>query len=127
MSQFSEALQRLLDETNLFTRAEWCEVCGVELAVLDSWLRDESIPPAYFLNMLLFALQDSTDVVKGPVEDFVSMASRPARKVSPLGTQMLPTVAEYMKRPIFSELSNRLAKLSPEERGRALDKFYPAV
>ena len=89
------------------------------------WLKDEAVPRPSDLAMIWITLERSSDVLKGPMELFRQMANLPARKVSPFGKRMLPTVWEYMHRPAFSELSSKLAKLSAKDQEELLDGLYP--
>lgn len=126
-SQFATALAALLDQTNLFSRAEWAGVLGVSAPAISQWVGDKTIPRADNLHMIVITLERSTDVPEGPIAAFKEMARCPATKVSPHGKRMLPTVWEYMTRPAFSELSNKLAKLPENEQEKILEnEFLPS-
>jgi len=135
MSLFTEALRDLLDETNLFTRKEWAEFLFVKVIGgppresgeerINKWLTEEGLPRSSDLSMICIALEESSDVTKEPLEKFKQMANIPARKVSKFGKRMLPTVWEYMNRPLFCDLSNRLAKLTFAEQEQLLDAEFP--
>lgn len=138
MSPFAEALKRLLNDTIDYTREDWVEYLFVlvvgerdykrkRLNLIESWLRDEALPsPSQLYMIWLVTSERYTSPATGPsTEAFRQMANRRATEVSPLGNRMLPTVWEYMKRPIFCELSSKLAKLSPEEKGKLLETIYP--
>lgn len=126
-NSFASALKGLLDDTGLFERREWAKVLGVKVAAIEDWLAERSIPRSSQLNMLVTVLEHSSGIPPEPLHVFAQMAALRATLVSPFGSRMLPTVGEYMKRPIFSELSSRLAKLSAEEQGRLLEELYPPV
>lgn len=125
MSLFAEALRALLDDTNLFERHEWAKFCGASPEKLRDWLRDEALPKPSNLALIWIVLEESSGIPQEPLEKFKEMTRMPARKVSPFGVQMLPTVHQYVKRGTFDELSNILAKRSPEERAKLLEILYP--
>ena len=127
MSLFAEALRHLIDDTNLFARHEWAKFCGVSPEKLRDWLRDQALPTPHNLMMIQICLEhsDHPGINREPLRGFKVMAQIPARRVSPFGAQMLPTVQQYMERGQFDELSSILAKRSPEERGKLLEILYP--
>lgn len=124
-SPFALAIAKLLDETNLFNRREWAEFLGVSPPAISQWVGDKTIPRPDTLYMILDILQQSTDVPEGPIKSFKALAQRRATEVSPHGKRMLPSVWAYMMRPAFSELSSRLAKLSPADQERVLAEKFP--
>jgi hypothetical protein len=123
-SIFSQTLEIVLDHTGLFNRQEWAKFFMVPEAKIEEWLNDKSIPSAHRLHLLYNALTNS-NIPSKPLKFFTQMAALPARQVSPFGKLMLPTVMEYLSRPTFCELSNKLAKMSLEEQADYLDKLYP--
>jgi hypothetical protein len=114
--EFRTALLGLLDKTGLLDRRGWSIVLGVSESAISQWVGGKTIPRPIHLKMVLATLKRSTNVPLEPLRDFEIMARKPATNVSPLGGRMLPTVAEYMSRPINSDLSRTLAKLSPERQ-----------
>lgn len=123
-SDFSEALRRLLDDTQLFDRGEWATYLGVKKDRIEKWLADAELPRVGHLGLILTTIENS-DVPPGPLLDFTIMAGRPAREVSPHGRLMLPTVMEFVKRPAFCDLSNKLAKLDDAGKADLLESLYP--
>jgi hypothetical protein len=127
MSPFATALKSLLDDTNLFNRKEWGQVLFLNKGEekIEQWLKDEDIPRAHSIHMLITVLEHSSDVPQEPVDKFMEMAQLRATDVSPHGARMLPTVKEYTYRLTFCELSNKLAKLDKEEQAKLLLELYP--
>lgn len=124
MSKFSQVLTNLFDQS-FFTRDEWAKITSVQPAVLQSWLDDIAVPRSYALNLILLTCQNSSDINPIALANFVEMCNLPARQVSPHGKLMLPTVMEYLKRPVFSDLSSQLAKLDLIQQTELLDRIYP--
>jgi hypothetical protein len=151
MSEFSKALKDLLDDTNLFNRTEWSyflfgfnfKAKGIE--TIQNWIDDKDIPRPMNLTMIIINLS-STSVadfvtsgiqmaIKGnqpnldlgckELKAFGEMAKKRATDVSPFGKRMLPTVAEYMSRATFSEMSSKLAKMTHEQQEKFLMEQYP--
>lgn len=131
MSLFTERLEEMLDKTNLFNRREWAKFLLIEQERISAWLEEESIPSPYQLNMILIVLENPGSyhldmmIPQEYITKFKEMSLMPARNVSKFGKRMLPTVQEYMNRPIFSELSNQLARLSSQEQEELLEQLYP--
>lgn len=125
MSEFANILKRVLEETELFTLAEWSQLLGVRLQKLESWLSDTEIPAAYNLNMMYITLENSSNIPEAPLVAFKEMINKRATLVSPHGARMLPTVYEYMKRPVFDELSSALAKLDHASQTKLLLARFP--
>jgi hypothetical protein len=127
-SPFVSALRAMLD-CGLFSRKEWSKYLFIvkpSRDKIEEWLNEESIPDNHDLNMIFLALEHSSDIPKDVVDKFKEMAQLPAREVSKHGSLMLPTVWEYMKRPMFSELSSKLAKLNTvQEKKDLLESIYP--
>jgi len=135
MSLFTDALKGLLDDSNLFSREEWAEYLFIKVIngtnnkgphTIEEWLREESLPKPHDLSMIVLVIERSSDTNKEPLVAFNQMSALPARTVSKFGKRMLPTVFEYMHRPLFCDLANRLAKLwTIEEQEALLEKEYP--
>jgi len=114
------------DTSKIFTHKEWAKILGVATNTIEMWLSDRAIPRCFHLLMLHTTLTHSSDVDQASLERFNSMAQQPAREVSEkFGSLMLPTVWEYMKRPVFSEVSSKLAKLNIKQQAAYLEKLYP--
>ena len=125
MSIFAKALANLLDNTNLFTRREWAKFAGVTEDKIEGWLKDEDIPRPYTLSLITLCLKNCSDVNQSPVIEFEKISELRSTLVSPYGDRMLPTIKEYYSRPIFSDISSKLAKLTLEEQGNFLLEMYP--
>lgn len=125
MSPFADALRGLLDDTQVFNRREWAKLLGIREAAISQWLSEETIPRASNLNLIFVTIERASDAEKGPLDVFRQMAELPALEASPKnGKRMLPTVWSYMKRPVFDELSNQLARLSPADQERLLEEKF---
>lgn len=125
-SRFAESLARLLDETNLFKRSQWAEFLSVTPAALSQWVNDVTIPKPDRLYMIFEVLRQSDGVPAEVLDAFRETAQARSTQVSPHGRRMLPTVWDYMMRPAFGDLANRLAKLPPVEQERVLADTFPA-
>lgn len=124
MSLFSESLKSLLDDNDFFSRSEWAQYLTIKEEKINKWLSDEEIPSSHKLLMILTTLEHSSDVDKKPLAKFHEMSLMKATEVSPLGALMLPTVMEYTRRPIFSELASKLAKMTDDEKKTFLLETY---
>jgi hypothetical protein len=135
MSPFAAALKNIFENSGFYDSVdEWKEYLGLKLHRLDQrhkydeWLADKRLPSPsnLYMTYLIFA-PDSIYTVPHPeaFEDFKNLLHVRATEVSPLGARMLPTVWEYMSRPLFCDLSNKLAKLNEEERVKLLLEMYP--
>ncbi len=123
--EFSQALEGVLDNTEMFRRHEWAELLGTTEEVIRYWITGTDIPRSSHIFMIMSTLQNSTNIPLEPIDAFMAMAKKPALDVSPKhGGLMLPTVDEYMNRPTFSELGNTLAKLSKVEQDTYLRGVY---
>src|SRR5207244_2263066 len=58
-SRFAEMLLRLIDETNLFTRAEWAEILDVSEAAISQWVNDKTLPRPELLRMIVDTVKRS--------------------------------------------------------------------
>ena len=104
-SWFANSLRRLMDETNLFSRDEWATVVGISTDEIAQWLDDKAIPRPEHLFVIFDAVKTS-DATKTRLEhfaDFGRMSELSADHVSPLGSQMMPTVWAYMNQPTFKK------------------------
>ena len=52
-SRFAEALQSLLDDTDLYNRSEWARYLGSDVATLLAWLEDKEFPRSDQLHMIV--------------------------------------------------------------------------
>lgn len=124
-SMFAERLKSLLDDTNLFDRKSWSQLLHVSENDINAWVTDWGIPRSSHLNMIWITLERSTNIPQEPLARFKQMAEMYADDVSSMGMLMLPTVWEYMKRPLLCEISNKLAKMNGWERSVYLKKMFP--
>ena len=125
MSQFAAALKRILDDTEIFSREDWSEILGVPASMIQMWVDDKNLPRASHLGMILTTLEISAGIPEEPLEEFKAMASLRATEVSPFGVRMLPTVMEYINRPIFGDLARKLGPLSVKEQEELLLQEFP--
>jgi transcriptional regulator with XRE-family HTH domain len=119
-SEFAIALARLLDETGYFSRSEWARFLDVSESALSQWVNDRTIPRADLLRMILDALRAAKGVPAGPLEAFEQLMRKPAEEISPLGTRMLPTVAEYLRKTTLREFGRELRKLPTDQQIKVL-------
>lgn len=120
LSPFALALRRLLDDTAYFTRAEWARFLGVSESALSQWVNDKTIPRADLLRVILDVLRSSANIPPEPLTEFDKISNYPAEEVSPLGSRMVPTVSDYIRKSTFVRLGNDLRRLSPEQQQRVL-------
>lgn len=132
ISPFAETLRVWLDVSHIHSRKEWAAFFGVSQQTIDAWVMEQELPSPSQLNMLYTFIERCglpEQQKKSLIELFDIMAkTMPSVDASPkFGKRMLPTVWEYMKRPLFSELSNKLAKLTPSEQEELLAEMYPEI
>lgn len=100
-SQFAVSLERLLDQTGLFTRDEWAQFLRISAPAISQWVNDHTIPEPDRLNMILSVLRESDDVPKEILVEFDQLALRPSVEISPHGERLDATLKEYMLQPLF--------------------------
>src|ERR1043166_8242176 len=123
-SIFATALTGLLDETELFERADWADLLGVSESAISQWVTDKTIPHADHLYVIFATLKGSDIPSEEPLNYFRQIAQLQATEVSPNGRRMLPNVWAYMTRPAFDDLSRKLVNLSPSEQEELLESMF---
>ncbi len=119
-SRFARSLTAIFDEAGVFSYNEWTRFLGLSsVDVLREWMTDLSVPPPDLLRIVLDTLELTADVPLGPIEGFKEMAAQPSTEVSPLGSCMGETVADYMKTGSL-EFLKRLRKMPAGEQSRQL-------
>ena len=99
---FVKAIEGLLDDTNTFTRSQWANLLDITPSEINRWLLEKTIPRSDHLTMIFSILEmHENKVPQEPISFFKEIASFPADKVSIHGKKMLPTVWEYMKKPVI--------------------------
>ena len=98
---FVKAIQGLLDDTNLFDRKEWANFLDVSVPEINRWLSGVTVPRSDYITMIYSALQLFDDIPTEPIEFFEQIAKYPSIEVSALSDEMLPTVWEYMQKPVI--------------------------
>jgi len=124
MSEFSQALKDLFDKTEVFDHNEWAKYLGTKEQAIEDWIADIAIPPPHHLAMIRTLFDHISSAGKEAIASFDAMAKKKSTLVSPLGKLMFPNVAEYYRRPVFNELSSRLAKMNNEQRAKYLINLY---
>lgn len=124
-SLFASALQQLLDDTNLFNRNDWAEIIGARTTDINKWVYDADIPEAHHLGMIIATLETSSNIPELPLKHFREIASLRSTLVSPHGKRMLPSVQQYIERPLFSEINRKLAKMTPDQQAKFLEIEFP--
>ena len=98
---FVKAIKGLLDDTNTFTRPQWANLLDVSVSEINRWLSHKEIPRSDHLTMIFSILEmHENKVPQEPISFFKEIANYPADKVSIHGEKMLPTVWEYMQKPV---------------------------
>ena len=111
-SRFATVLRRLLDESGIYTRAEWAEFLDVRTAAISQWVHDRTIPTPENLSRIIGELRIRTDVSKELMDQFDELAVKPSVEVTPLGHRCRPTIAHYMLQPALAGLARGLSVLS---------------
>ncbi|MCB0335555.1 MAG: hypothetical protein KDD62_04595 [Bdellovibrionales bacterium] len=109
MSEFSNKLEKVLDETGFFdNRQEWSEFLGVPTTKIEDWISDESFPSGNDLFMIDTGLAYSSLQDHPAFLEFRQMAARPIEEVSPCvpiddkpGVKADMSVLEYLQLPAF--------------------------
>jgi transcriptional regulator with XRE-family HTH domain len=118
--EFANALRALLDESQVFTRAQWAEFLGVTEPAISQWVNDDTLPRADNLRMIIDVLQESDEVNPELLQRFRTMASRPAHEVSPHGDRLGRSVAHYLLKPLLEGFLRNLNSIEPDKQERVL-------
>src|SRR5438067_7899875 len=101
-SEFAKILRRLLDETGIFNRKEWSDFLGITPSAISQWLHDETMPRPELLRMIVGLVKSSDGVPRDVLEDFESMASKPADQVLPPGRRLEGSINAYLVSPVLN-------------------------
>ena len=95
-SQLATILERLLDETELFTREQWAVYLHVTQSSLSQWIHDKTIPKAQYLVMIVDILRASIHTPLGILDDFDRIAQMPSSHISPHSARLGNMLLDYM-------------------------------
>src|ERR1041384_488175 len=95
MGRFATAIRSLLDDTNLFTRAQWATFLGLSEAALSQWVHDKTIPRPAVLWMMLGVLQEGDDVRREPLDAFFALLDIPSGELSRHSSRIGTTLGQY--------------------------------
>lgn len=117
-SPFAEALRRLLEMPDGYSKTEWARLLGVTPSAISQWLGDQTVPRAFVLR----ALVDAVAWRFGPaaLDEFWELSDLPATQISPIGGRMSPTVRQYMVEPLVEGFQRLLRTLRPEAQEEVL-------
>lgn len=121
MSLFGQMLQKLFDNTEVFTRTEWARFLGIPESSISEWMNDKSIPRSDLLFMMVDFLRNTDGIPHEILLEFENMSKLPSRDVSPLADYIGNTVSEYMSET-FEDIGRRLRGRSPVQQQRILSK-----
>lgn len=115
-SPFAISLHRLLDETGMFTRAEWSTFLDVPEGSIASWCIDQDVPSPDMLSRIYWVLTEGRDSCDAVIA-FERMANRRIEQMSPFGGQLrqqyspLPCLdfGQYMRIPKIQAFLRALA------------------
>lgn len=124
MGRFATAIRSLLDDTNLFTRAQWATFLGLSEAALSQWVHDKTIPRPAVLWMMLGVLQESDDVRREPLDAFFALLDIPSGELSRHSSRIGTTLGQYLTRSLMDQLIESLEGLPFRQRESIL---YQAI
>lgn len=105
-SIFARALQRLLDETEFYSRAEWSHFFGISEPALSQWVNDRTIPRANLLRMAIDLLETRGGVAAGEaLMAFKAIMDEPAEDISPIGARFAPNLQSYLEVRALSDFN----------------------
>lgn len=119
-SQLATILERLLDETKLFTRQEWARYLHVTQSTLSQWTHDKTIPMAKHLVMIVDTLRASIHTPMGILEDFYKIVQMPSSHISPHGARLGDNVLAYMNEERRKDFLQTLKQLPVEIQERII-------
>lgn len=119
LSHFATALRALLD-SGVLRRVEWAEVLGVTASAISQWVNDSAIPQPQHLRAIIGTLLADRRVPAEPLEAFERLVQQPATEVSPNGDRMLPTIEQYMVKPLREGFLRSLEILPPHVQEQVL-------
>lgn len=116
-SAFATALRALLDESRLFTRAEWGVCLNVTGPAISQWVTDKTLPRAETLRGLVMLVEESPASPRSVLEQFWQMAALPINEVTPLGSRLPErTIGHFVVRPLYQGFLRVFQPLSPVEQ-----------
>jgi hypothetical protein len=123
-SPFAVALERLLDDTGLFSKREqWARVLGVTPAAISQWVQDKTVPRPEVLRTLVSVIKSRTKIPRQFIEEFEQVAALLATEASPKHGHRVAktaihyavgnTFAHYMTAPVLEAFLRNLSALPP--------------
>jgi hypothetical protein len=123
-SPFAIALERLLDDTGLFSKREqWARILGVTPAAISQWVQDKTVPRPEVLRILISVIKSRTKIPRRFIEEFEQLAALPAAEASPKHGHRVAktavhygvgnTFAHYMTAPVLEAFLRNLSALPP--------------
>jgi hypothetical protein len=126
-SRLALALQQLLDETGLFTRAEWAAFLGVSGPALSQWTNDRTVPRPDLLRMVIDLLRTRGGPAAGEaLMALEGLMDEPSAEISPNGRRLGATLRDYLAPRSLREVGRSLRDLSPEEQVAILSGEFVA-
>ena len=96
LSLFAGALARLLDDTGVYTRAEWAKCLRVPEQILADWVSDKGFPTYDRLRMILDIVQNTAGVSAQPAHDFEMLTLLPIAEVTPFASVIGKNLDAYL-------------------------------
>lgn len=123
MNNFAKWLKAMLDNTRLFTRAEWAKFLEVPEGTLEGWVNGlYNPPPPEKLRSIVQVLLES-DGVKGARELLTEVETLPLAHISngtPATWKNASTLAEYLCLPLVNGLRRSMAGLTMKQQEKIL-------
>lgn len=119
-SLFADALARLLDRTEMFSRKEWAAALGVTPAAISQWVNDKTLPRAQTVRGVLDLVRRHSGADCIAVRDFMKLNALRAKAISPLGERMGPTMTHYLVAPLVESFLNLLETATLEQQEEVL-------
>lgn len=116
LSAFAQILNRLIDQTGVFTRSGWATFLNVSEAAISQWLHDKTLPRPETLRMIRGALYDTDGVPHETLEEFERLLQHPAEDVTPHAERMGRSVGDYLIRPLREAFLRCLSTLPPAQQ-----------
>jgi len=117
LSIFSQVLQRLLDESGFYTRAEWSQFLGISEPALSQWVNDRTVPRADLLRMVIDLLRSRGGLSAGEgLMALEAVMDEPSDSISPIGSRFAPNLRSYLSVRSLAELGRSLQRMPVAEQ-----------
>lgn len=115
-SPFAQTMRALLDDTGFFSRKEWADFLSVTPPALTQWVRDQTIPRADLLSMVVDLLRlRGGEAAREPLSAFDRLRSEPAPSISPHGARFGASLDEYLRSSVL-DFARSLRGMTAEQQ-----------